>query len=344
MNRVDRVRSKMEDLDALILLRGPNISYITQVPNAGGCLILTREGENILLVSSLEFHRIRDHIKLGDVNIIKVPVGERILDLLPKYLEEKWKVGVDSTNVKLYEKIKGSVKEIDGGNRIVEDLRRVKDPEEVRRITEAVRIAEEGMKSVMEALRAGLRETEVAGIAEKTMRDEGSEGTPFPTIVASGFRSVYPHAGSTRKKIREGEAVIIDLGATYEGYCSDMTRTLYVGREPGSLYDAVREAKEKAARRAKQEEMCSEVDRVARRILEEYKLGEYFIHNLGHGVGLEIHESPSLSPTSKDKLEAGNVITIEPGVYIYRSEGVRIEDMYIVTEEGVRRINRLPYS
>ena len=185
----------------------------------------------------------------------------------------------------------------------------------------------------------------MAAEIEYAMRSRGSEGTAFETVVASGPRSAYPHGCSTDRVIKSGDSVVLDLGAVYSGYRCDITRTLIVG-EPSSRQAAVlkllMEAEEEAFRAIREGVRARDVDMSARRIIEDGGFGEYFIHGLGHGVGLDIHEPPRLSSESEDVLEGGNVITDEPGVYM-QGFGARIEDTVLVHEKTGERLTKAGY-
>lgn len=178
------------------------------------------------------------------------------------------------------------------------------------------------------------------------MRAKGSEGTAFETIVASGYRSAYPHGLSTSKKIIDGDLVVIDIGTKYKGYCSDITRTIVAGNPSSKqlqMLNLVFKAHEEAFQQIHAGANAKEIDACARKIFTDNKYGEYFFHGLGHGVGLDIHESPILSQNSTDVLEVGNVITDEPVVYIEGFGGVRIEDMVLVQKNQGERLTNAPY-
>lgn len=204
-------------------------------------------------------------------------------------------------------------------------------------------MADVGMEAIREHLGEGMREYEVAAEATYAMMWNGAEGIAFTTIVASGPRSAYPHASVTDRRIRKGDFVTIDMGATYKEYRSDITRTFIVGEpteEQAKIYEAVLRANQTVLPEIKDGASGREVDGVARAVIEEAGYGEYFVHSLGHGVGLEVHEPPSLSKTSEDTLETGNVVTDEPGIYIPGFGGVRIEDTVLVTGSGPVRLTR----
>ncbi len=247
--------------------------------------------------------------------------------------------------MKLAKSLKG-VKLKDKSN-MVWKLRMIKDETELNYMRRAAELTSEGMKAAIQTVKAGLREFEVAAEIEYAMRRRGSGGVAFDTTVASGVRSAYPHGGCTDRKIRKGDFVVLDIGAKYQNYRSDLTRTLTVG-EPSSkqqrVYRVVKEAQEKAFQNVRAGVKACNVDTVARELIENEGYGEYFVHSLGHGVGLEIHESPTLGPESKDKLRAGNVVTVEPGIYIVDFGGVRIEDTVLVHKGRAEKLTDASYE
>jgi len=215
---------------------------------------------------------------------------------------------------------------------LVEELRMVKSREEIELLKRSAKIAVEGMKVASELMEPGRTEREIAAEAEYAMRKLGSDGTPFPTIVASGPNSWFPHASSTDRALQKGEHVVVDLGATYQGYASDVSRTFRVKKGESSLIKKVRRVQGEIIKQVKEGVRASELDALARK-----KFGgdaKFFIHGLGHGVGLEVHERPSLSPSSKDILQSGMVITIEPGLYLPGKGGARWEDTVLVRRDG----------
>jgi Xaa-Pro aminopeptidase len=190
----------------------------------------------------------------------------------------------------------------------------------------------------------GQSEREVAGQIKTLLGKFGSKPA-FRIIVASGKRSAKPHGFATKKRIKRGDLVVIDFGAVYNGYCSDITRTLVVGiptRKQRRVYRIVREAQRKAIKAVKAGKACLEIDRVARQYIEKHGFGKYFIHNTGHRIGKRVHEAPKISKKNRNKLRKGMVITIEPGIYIKGWGGVRIEDMVLVTQAGCRVLTRTP--
>lgn len=229
---------------------------------------------------------------------------------------------------------------------LVERLREVKDDEEVSRVREAAHLADHALTEVLGRGLAGRTEAQVALDLEVTMRRHGAEAISFPPIVASGAHGALPHAVPRASVIEPGVLVTIDWGAKLDGYCSDCTRTFAVAGEPGeearAVYDLVLRAQEAALAAVRPGPTGREVDAVAREIIDAAGHAEHFGHGLGHGVGLEIHEGPRLSRRGERALEPGMIVTVEPGVYVPGSCGVRIEDLVVVTADGSGMLNTLP--
>ena len=228
---------------------------------------------------------------------------------------------------------------------LVAGLRRHKDAGELRAVRRAVRLAEEGFLAFRRRLRAGLTERQAARLLEDCLLEAGSEGFPFPVIVAAGPNSSRPHHRPTGRKIRRGELVLVDWGARYRGYCSDLTRVLFLGKiRPAweRAYEAVLEAHLAACRAARPGAALGTPEEAARRVLRERRLEERFLHGLGHGIGLEVHEPPALSAGSKGRLEPGDCFTVEPGVYLAGRFGIRLEDDYRLAADRIERLSSLP--
>jgi Xaa-Pro dipeptidase len=202
------------------------------------------------------------------------------------------------------------------------------------------------MQVAAETIQPGVREYEVAAEIEYSMRRSGSWGTAFDTIVASGVHSAYPHGGCTEQKIREGDLVVVDIGASYRNYQSDMTRTFVAGKpsvKQEKVYGVLKEAQEKGFRSIRSGVKAADVDGVARNVIKEAGYLEGFVHSLGHGVGMEVHEFPMLSPISKDVLGVGNVVTVEPGIYLVGFGGIRLEDTVLVEEAEAEKLTKGEY-
>ncbi|MGN6254205.1 MAG: M24 family metallopeptidase [Solirubrobacterales bacterium] len=253
----------------------------------------------------------------------------------------------DHVSVRLLEKLQGKLAEgveMVAAGGAVERLRRVKDEEELTAIAEASKLADEVWRWALEQGLAGRGEREVARAAEARIRELGGDPS-FPAIVAAGPNGALPHAEPGEREIGRGELVVFDMGAQLDGYCSDGTRTFATG-EPGeearAVYEVVLAAQLKALEAIEAGVKGEDVDGAARRVIADAGHGERFGHGLGHGVGLEVHEAPRLSLRSDDVLAAGEVVTVEPGIYLPGKLGVRIEDLVVVADDGLRNLSALP--
>jgi len=326
-----------KDFDAFLVTNESNLLYLTGTPGAT-CLLIPKKGENTIYVYGVNYEQTKAEAKDFKVELVKrgQKLGEKIGPGL-KALKVK-KLASDTIDYELHrlltKAIRGHAKLKVKGD-LVQGLRKVKDEEELKRMRKAGEITVAAMKAAYETIRPDVTEIEVAAEIEYAMRKEGGYGTAFGTIVASGIRSAYPHGGCAERKIHKGDLVVVDIGAVYEYYCSDMTRTFVAGepsRKQEKLYEVVKKAEEAAYHTIRAKARGKDVDQAARKIIEDAGYGEYFNHGLGHGVGLNVHEGPVLSPISKDRLAVGNVVTDEPGIYIPDFGGVRIEDSVLVKQ------------
>lgn len=241
----------------------------------------------------------------------------------------------------------GAAIDIRGRARMVESMRARKSARELASIEAALRVAERALEQFVADVRLGVSEKEVAMEIDYAIRRLGGDKAAFDTIVASGERSSRPHAKPSERRLGTGEPIVVDLGAVVEGYCSDLSRTFVLGRVDGRLreiYRVVEEAQQAAFLAIKPGAGCREVDLKAREVVEKAGYGDRFIHGLGHGVGLQVHEFPRMSrwAPEESKLDVGMVVTVEPGVYIPGLGGIRLEDMVVVTEGGCRVLTRFP--
>ena len=227
---------------------------------------------------------------------------------------------------------------------LVASLRMHKDAQELAVMRRAAILAVRVMEEAVPLLKAGVREFEVAAEIEYQMRKRGASGAAFETIVAFGERAALPHARPTAKRLKKNEFVVLDLGAILAHYCSDITRTFYYGKAPERVrqwYKAVQDAQVAAIAAVKNGVLCGDVDAAARQILERHQLGKFFVHSTGHGLGLEVHEEPRIARGQKRRLEAGNVVTIEPGIYMEGVGGIRIEDDVAVHADRIEVLTRI---
>lgn len=233
--------------------------------------------------------------------------------------------------------------------KIVEGLRQIKDEEEIEKLRKAEAIGDLAFKEVIPFIKAnwekGLTENEIALHLEQSMRRHGASGLSFSSIVATGAKSSLPHAQPGEEKLQKGDFVVMDFGCIYEGYCSDMTRTIVIGeasKKHLEIYETVLRAQKAALEGIRPGMKGASVDAIARDIIKEAGYGAYFGHGLGHAVGLEIHENPRFSMLEQTEIKPGMVLTVEPGIYLPGFGGVRIEDMVVITEEGIDNLTHSP--
>jgi Xaa-Pro aminopeptidase len=226
---------------------------------------------------------------------------------------------------------------------LIEALRERKDEGEVEKIRAAITVAECALERMVKSVRAGMTEREVAGLLEAALRESGSDGFAFPSIVASGPNAALPHARPTARRVCPGDFLLVDFGAVVDGYCSDISRTFVIGRatdEQREVYEVVRVANERAAAALRPGMSGRDADGVARGYIEDRGFGEMFGHSLGHGIGLEVHEAPRLAKTADSPLVQGAVVTVEPGIYRPGWGGVRIEDDVHLGSQGAQVLTR----
>ena len=349
MNRTDALKqsaSKQGKPCNFIIFNSANLTYFTGFSGATA-LLIPEQGENVLYVSTVNYEQAKAEAKGLTVELLKR--GENLMEKIANQSSAK-KFGVDTLPIESWRalaKAVGGEEKLEPANNLIRELRKTKDQQEIQLIREACKLANIGMQVASETIHPGVKEKQVAAEVEYAMRKAGSDGVAFDTIVASGVTSAYPHGSTMEKTISAGDLVVVDLGATYKFYRSDITRTFIAGKaseKQKKIYETVKLAHQKAFETIKPKVSAKDVDLAARRVIEEAGFGEFFVHNLGHGVGLEVHEAPILSPDSKDVLEVGNVVTDEPGIYLLGFGGVRIEDTVLVTRDGAQKLTVAPYS
>ncbi|MBS7610694.1 aminopeptidase P family protein [Candidatus Bathyarchaeota archaeon] len=337
MDRIERVKNILvkENADLFMVTDPKNILYLTGFE--GGKLFITQNDKPLLTVSALSFEEAEDNAQ--GVRVQQVPINESMKNFSLKILStlKPSTILYDSLPVSEYLSLETSgFKLRDGSNRI-SHLRRGKDVEEIECIRKAAELTEELMEILMEYVKPGIRENDLAKEADIFIRERGLEYA-FPMIIVSGFKSSNPHGKPSLKIISEGEPVTIDLGLKYGEYCVDMTRSFVVGRNPEyeTILKDVTSAQERAMDYVKADAQCRDIDKTARDFLNSRGYDGLFIHSLGHGVGLDIHEPPSLNPLSEDILMENEVVTIEPGIYIKKKFGCRVEDTILVLKNGCK--------
>jgi Xaa-Pro aminopeptidase len=334
--RIKKIQETLteKELDALFISREPNIFYFTN-SISGGFLIIPLEDIPTLFTSELNYNIAIDQAKR--INIKSYKRSEFIDKISNACKELKLKkIGFDDLNLSTFNTISEKIdSKLIQSNDLIWSLRCIKEKEELKKMKKAAEQAEAGMNRAFTNMKVGITEYELAAEASYAMRQKGADDYAFPFIVASGLRSAYPHAGVSERKLMDGDFVTIDMGARYRGYCIDLTRTFIIGeptKKQKEIYNTVYNANLAAFPNYFKGRKGKEVDKVSRDIIGKAGYGEYYIHGLGHGMGLEVHEPPSISKHSEDTLVSGNVVSNEPGIYIHGYGGVRIEDSVHITD------------
>lgn len=346
--RLDNLQRKIRerDLDAMLITNAVNRTYITGFSGTAGYGIVTQE-KAFLLTDFRYTHQACEQAPCFEVIQFEGDGLESINDVLKENGVRT--LGFESMDLSCsrYEKLRNKieVEEFFPVTDLVEELRKIKDIMEVEKMREAARIADSAFSYILQFIKPGVKENEVALELEYFMKKNGARALSFDTIVASGERSCLPHGQASDKEIEMGDLVVLDFGCVYEGYCSDMTRTIGIGNlneEQKKIYKIVLEAQIKGINVLGPGKTGREVDQAARNIINRYGYAQNFGHGLGHGVGCEVHEAPRLSPNGEEILKPGMVVTIEPGIYINGFGGVRIEDMVVITPDGIENLTSSP--
>ncbi len=344
--RLDRLRGRFDEagVDALIVTELANIRYLTGFTGSAGVLAV---GPGGALLTTDGRYRTQSAEQVSAVGaaveiVIGALQGQR--DAVKAFVSGAARVGLEADHVSWSDSRQWGelVGEVVPTSRQVEALREVKDEGEIDRMARAAAIADAALAEVLPLLPSGVTEAEFALALDTAMRRNGAESTAFETIVAAGPNSAKPHHRPTGRNVGHGESVVVDFGATFEGYRSDMTRTFFVGGEPegelARVFEVVRDSQARGVAAVAPGVGCKEVDEVCRKVIAEAGWAERFEHGTGHGVGLDIHEAPTVSPLGTATLGAGMVVTVEPGIYLPGTGGVRIEDTLAVTETGSRAL------
>jgi len=340
-----RISIAEKGLDVLLLSQPENLRYLSGFTGSSGWLLISVQSA----ILATDFRYV-EQAKRESPDFEITQTKQQLRDWLPGIVSDLgWhKLGFEANFISYdsYHNVSEAIKtkqvnlELIPTTGIVEQLRSIKEPGELGFITKAIELTDAAFEQARTIIRPGITEKEAAWKIEKILRQEGSEGIPFEIIVASGPNSALPHARPAEKIICSGEPVLIDMGARINGYCSDFSRTLFLGKADKTfreIYNIVLKAQATAVERVESGMDAPQADRLARSVIEQAGYGDAFGHGLGHGVGLAVHEFPTLNPSSSDSLVDGMVFTIEPGIYLAGQGGVRIEDM-VVLENGKAKV------
>lgn len=343
-SRLNAVRIAVR-CDAILVSGIENIRYITGFTGSSGVLLIKENG-GIFFTDSRYIEQARKETR-GKVEVREYKKKLPELSAAIAGLGLK-KIGFEDSSL-TFQSYQSLKKELEGVKLVplkesLDLLRCVKTRDELRLISHASDIAYKAFEKILPYLQPGRREDELAVELEYHMRKGGAEGLSFDVIVASGLRSALPHGRAGDRRLKTGDPVIIDFGARYKGYHSDETATLFIGSVSESrrrIYQIVKEAHDRAIDAVRPGIRLADIDKAARNIIDKAGYGKYFGHGTGHGVGLNVHEAPSISPHAKGHAEEGMIFTIEPGIYVPRVGGVRIEDMVVVTKGGCRVLTKI---
>jgi Xaa-Pro aminopeptidase len=352
LTRIDNLRKAAfaeSGYDGYIIFGNKNQFYFLGFPGTAA-LLVPPDGECTVYVYGVNYEQAKAQGKGFNVELVRA--DENLLGKIANQIicGKIGKLAVDALGVQSW---KSLTKELPVGislevnNSYIEALRMIKDKEEIDLMRKAGELTSEGMKAAYEVIKPGVREYEAAAEIEYAMRKKGAGPTAFETVLASGACSAFPHGGCSGRIIRDSDLVVVDIGATHNYYCSDMTRSLVAGKsseKQRKIHAIVKRAQEEAFEAIEPGIAVADLDAVARQIIASAGYSEYFVHRLGHGVGLEVHEPPSMGPNGKGILSVGCVVTDEPGIYIPGFGGVRIEDTVLVNKNGAEKLTVGPYS
>ena len=339
-----RDRLARQELDALVVQSLPNIRYLTGFTGSSAVLLL--RATDAVLITDFRYaaQAPREAGNAARVEIDQVNVWDRLKRILAERPTGTAGFEAHVATVRERERLDGfGVQRWEGTSELVERLRMVKDAGEIAAIRAAAVLAQEALAELLPTVRVDQSEFAIAARLEAALRTRGSEWHPFPTIVASGPRSALPHAGTSARTVGRGEWLLLDFGAQVDGYCADLTRTVFVGgradERQRTVYAVVQQAQRRAIDHLRAGLTGREADALAREVIAQRGYGEAFGHSLGHGLGLEVHEAPRLSPTADTALPADAVVTVEPGIYLPGWGGIRLEDDVRLVPDGAELLS-----
>lgn len=347
--RMQALRGQLERhrVEAFLVTHLPNVFYLCGFTGSSGALLV--EPDSATLITDRRYTTLaRDEVHFARVRLAPRGLLAAVAGLLAG--RRRLTLAFEAAHITVAQRAElarrlGRQVRLRGVAGWVEALRTRKDAEELVRMRAAAALASQVWTEVLPLVRPGVRELELAAEIEYRMRRAGASGPAFETIVASGPRAALPHGRATAKPLQKNELVVFDWGAILHRYCSDLTRTVFLGRAPARVrkwYDAVRTAQQAACGMLRPGVAAEVVDAAARSVLRQQGLARYFTHSTGHGLGIEVHEEPRLARGQKTRLEAGQVVTIEPGIYLPGIGGIRIEDDLAITPEGATQLTNAP--
>lgn len=346
--RTDRIRDKIikNKLDGFLISNEKNARYLSGfIGESSGSWVLLTQDDQYLLTDSRFTEQADKQAPYYKKYIWQKPYIKYFTDLIKELKIKKLGFESDHVSYQVFLKIKEATENVEliPKSGWVEEKRKIKSKEEIDLITKAANITDKAFSIIINEMKTGMKERDIANRLDFIMRDLGADKISFDTIIASGVMSSMPHATVSEKVIQSGDIIKIDFGSVVDGYHSDMTRMIVIGKSTDkqkNIFNIVLEAQMKALNAVKPGVKCKILDKIARDFITEKGYGENFLHGLGHGVGLNIHEAPFIMKESEDILKKGMVFTIEPGIYIKNFGGVRIEDLVLVTDDGYEILSK----
>ena len=340
---------RQNDVDSALILSRNNRLYFSGFDSSDGAVLFTKN-EVYFLVDFRYFEAAKKEVK--NIKVIKMDKFSETLakltsdNCIKNILIEQNFVTLSRFNLlkSIFAEAGVTVENSKLLDDTIDEMRLIKTEEEIAKIQTAQEISEFAFGEILKEIKVGISEKEIAAKLEYLIRKEGASGSAFDLIVLSGKNTSLPHGVPSEKQVETGDFITIDMGAIYKGYKSDMTRTFAVGnitKEQKDVYNIVLNAQKNALAKIKPGLACNDLDKVARDVIERTKFKGTFGHSLGHGVGLNIHEAPSISSNNRQKLKEGMVLTIEPGIYLENHFGVRIEDLVVVTKNGRKNLAKV---
>ncbi|HHT9119538.1 MAG TPA: M24 family metallopeptidase [Candidatus Hypogeohydataceae bacterium YC41] len=345
-NRLHLLQQKIakKGLEGLVITKLPNIRYLSGFTGSEALILLSMD-KSIFLTDFRYIEQAQGECRGLEIVERKKPAIKALVNLVKKLRLKVLGFESESLTFAQYSELKSKVRKVIPVKGMVEEMREVKEEEEINLIRGVLKVTEQAFEKVLKDISPGLTEKQIANRLEFNMKEGGAEGTSFDTICAVGERASLPHAHPSDVAVKPGVGLLIDWGAKWMSYNSDLTRVLFLNRishQARKIYQIVKKAQSLAIEMVREGVSAREVDLAARRYIESQGYGKNFGHGLGHGIGLEVHESPRICKTNRKPLKAGMVITIEPGIYLPKWGGVRIEDMVLVKKAGCEVLSHTP--
>ncbi|GAA0443577.1 Xaa-Pro dipeptidase [Lentibacillus halophilus] len=347
MGKINDLRIKLEEsgIDAILVKSPVNRRYLSGFTGTAGAVIVSQHDAR--LITDFRYIEQANEQAVGftvvkQTNPIHQDIDSQLKQMNVNHLGFE-KDHVTYSDYELYQET--FMAELSGVSGLVEDLRLIKTEDELNVLKQAANIADHAFDHIRNYIKPGVKEIDISNELEFFMRQQGADSSSFDIIVASGYRGALPHGVASDKKIQSGELVTMDYGALFQGYCSDITRTVAVGdisADLAAIYDTVLQAQLRGVDGVKPEMTGKQADALTRDYINDQGYGDYFGHSTGHGLGMEVHEAPGLSFRSDKTLEPGMVVTVEPGIYIPDVGGCRIEDDIVITDSGNERLTEAP--